>query len=111
MVNASPIGAREMDFATLLSSLMAERGLGVRALSRRVPCDPALVSRLAAGRQRPSAQIARRLDDILAAGGELAGLAAMAPELPAVPWPEQARQSGDQSYGSTGPGTAESRSS
>ncbi len=68
-----------MDFGTLLSALMSERGLGVRALARRVPCDPALVSRLAAGRQQPSAQIARRVDDILSAGGELAVLAAMPP--------------------------------
>jgi len=82
-----------MDFGTLLSGLMAEHGLGVRALARRVPCDPALVSRLAAGRQQPSAQIARRLDAILAAGGELAlaaggeraVLAAIAPELGPAP--------------------------
>ncbi len=63
----------------LLSGLMSERGLGVRALARHVPCDPALISRLASGRQQPSAQIARRLDEVLAAGGELADLASMAP--------------------------------
>ena len=54
---------------------MAERGLGVRALARHVPCDPALISRLASGRQQPSEQIARRLDEVLAADGELADLA------------------------------------
>ncbi len=64
-----------MNFGTLLTSLMTERGLGVRALARRVPCDPALVSRIASGRQQPSAQIARKLDEILQAGGELSGLA------------------------------------
>jgi hypothetical protein len=36
---------------------MTERGLGVRALARHVPCDPAFISRLASGRQQPSAQI------------------------------------------------------
>lgn len=69
-----------MDFGTQLSDLMTERGLGVRALARRVPCDPALISRLASGRQQPSAQIARRLDEILAAGGELSDMASMAPD-------------------------------
>src|SRR5712691_5926484 len=73
-------GARGMDdgFAGRLASLMAERGLGVLALARRVPCDKALISRIAAGKQRPSAQIAHRLDGALEAGGELAALAAAA---------------------------------
>ncbi|HVB42020.1 MAG TPA: helix-turn-helix transcriptional regulator [Streptosporangiaceae bacterium] len=69
-----------MDFGTLLSGLMTERGLGVRALARHVPCDPALISRLASGRQQPSAQIARRLDEVLDAGGELSDLASLAPD-------------------------------
>jgi transcriptional regulator with XRE-family HTH domain len=64
------------DFAGRLTALMAERGLGVLALARRVPCDKALISRLVHGKQRPSEQIAGRLDDVLDAGGELAGLAA-----------------------------------
>jgi transcriptional regulator with XRE-family HTH domain len=64
-----------MDFGSRLAGLMTERGLGVRALARHVPCDAALISRLASGKQQPSAQIARRLDDVLKAGGELAGLA------------------------------------
>jgi transcriptional regulator with XRE-family HTH domain len=67
-----------MDFGSRLSGLMTERGLGVRSLARHVPCDPALISRLASGRQQPSAQIARRLDEVLKAGGELAGLAELA---------------------------------
>lgn len=66
-----------MDFASLMSALMAERNLGVRALARHVPCDPALVSRLASGRQRPSMQVAKRLDEILSAHGELTELAAL----------------------------------
>jgi hypothetical protein len=66
------------EFAGRLRALMAERGLGVLALARQVPCDKALISRLAAGKQRPSEQIASRLDDALGAGGELAALAAAA---------------------------------
>lgn len=73
-----------MTFGDLLSALMKERCLGVRALARKVPCDPALVSRLASGQQRPSAQIARRLDEILSANGELSGLAAIELAMPAT---------------------------
>jgi hypothetical protein len=54
---------------------MAERGLGVLALARRVPCDKALISRLVNGKQHPSPKIARQLDNVLGAGGELATLA------------------------------------
>ncbi|HEY3955923.1 MAG TPA: helix-turn-helix transcriptional regulator [Streptosporangiaceae bacterium] len=69
-----------MDFAAMMKALMDERGLGVRALAGRVPCDKALISRLANGRERPSRQMARRLDEALGAGGRLASAAAaMAP--------------------------------
>jgi transcriptional regulator with XRE-family HTH domain len=66
------------DFAGRLRALIAERGLGVLALARRVPCDKALISRLASGKQRPSPEMAARLDDALGAGGELAALATTA---------------------------------
>ena len=62
-------------FPGALRDLMTDRGIGVLALARLVPCDRAYISRLARGRQPPSAQIARRLDDILDAGGDLAELA------------------------------------
>jgi tetratricopeptide (TPR) repeat protein len=64
------------EFSAQLAALMDQRGLGVRALARHVPCDPGLISRLASGHSRPSAQIAARLDDVLSAGGDLAALAA-----------------------------------
>ncbi len=53
---------------------MAVRGLGVRELARRVPCNPGHISNLRSGRKRPSPQTAARLDDILAAGGGLSAL-------------------------------------
>ncbi len=66
------IGARGMDdFAGQLGALMAERGLGVRALARKVPCDPSLISRFVNGRQQPSPDMAQHLDDALEAGGGL----------------------------------------
>lgn len=64
-----------MDFATLMRDLMRERELTGRALARRVPCDPALISRLASGQKRPSARMASRLDDVLGASGALADAA------------------------------------
>jgi hypothetical protein len=68
-----------MDFAARMRALMDTRGMGVRALARGIPCDPGLVSRLVNGRQRPSRQVAQRIDDVLEAGGELAALAAKSP--------------------------------
>src|SRR5215472_11178491 len=64
-----------MDFGTLLRELMREQEMTGRGLARRVPCDPALISRLAHGRRPPSARIASRLDDLLGAGGALAAAA------------------------------------
>jgi len=73
-VNA--IGEYAMEFGRKLAAAMASRGIGVRALARRVPCDPALISRLSRGVQQPSVQMARRLDEVLCAGGELVKAAA-----------------------------------
>ena len=58
-------------FAEELRALMAARGVSGSELARQVPCDPGLVSRYASGRQRPSARMAARFDDVLAAGGRL----------------------------------------
>jgi len=65
-----------VEFAGKLAAVMANRDIGVRALARRVPCDPALVSRLARGGQHPSARVAQRLDEVLGAGGDLVKAAA-----------------------------------
>jgi transcriptional regulator with XRE-family HTH domain len=63
-----------MDFAEALRALMAERGVSGNSLARRAFCDKALISRLANGRQRPSTNMARLLDDALEAGGKLTAL-------------------------------------
>lgn len=90
------MGTAMDDFSQALRALMAERGVGVRALARQVPCDHALVSRLSSGRQPPSPTMARRLDEILAAGGRLTGRAEQAPwggrgDLPPLPAPALVR--------------------
>ena len=63
-----------MGFAEALRALMAERGISVRELARRVPCDKGHVSRLRNGHTRPSPTTAAKLDEILGAGGKLAAL-------------------------------------
>jgi len=54
---------------------MGERGLRAADLARLVPCDKAYISRLVNGRQRPSRQIARRLDELVGADGGLVAAA------------------------------------
>lgn len=54
---------------------MAERHLGVRATARLVPCNAGHISNLRSDQKRPSLEIARRLDVVLASGGKLLMLA------------------------------------
>ncbi len=79
-----------MGFAEALRALMAERGISVRELARRVPCDKGHVSRLRNGHTRPSVATAARLDEILGAGGKLARLAAAEPVFNGAAGPEGA---------------------
>jgi transcriptional regulator with XRE-family HTH domain len=72
-----------MEFAEALRALMAERGISGNALAQRAYCDRALISRYAAGKQQPSAKMARRLDEVLGAGGKLAA-SAVIPAAPAT---------------------------
>jgi hypothetical protein len=69
-----------MEFAAALKALMTERGVGVRALARRIPCDAALISRIARGQQVPSRQMAGRIDDELRARGRLVALLTACPQ-------------------------------
>lgn len=72
-----------MSFASELHGLVGSSGLGVAGTARLVPCDKGYISRLANGRQRPSRQIAWRLDEIFGCSGALAATAGfMQPGLP-----------------------------
>ena len=73
------------DFAARLTAAMETRLIGVRALARRVHCDPGLISRLANGKQNPSPKMAALLDDELGAGGTLTGSLRTATTTPADP--------------------------
>jgi len=64
-----------MSFAGELRELMEARGISGRRLARLVPCDPALICRYRTGKQQPSANMARLIDDALGADGALAALA------------------------------------
>jgi transcriptional regulator with XRE-family HTH domain len=64
------------EFSDELRRFMAERGIGVRELARRLPCNAGYVSNLRSGKKRPSQQTAFRLDEVLDAGGLLVALAA-----------------------------------
>jgi len=64
-----------MGFADEMRALMDARGISGKALAREVPCDPALICRYRNGKQPPSVNMARRIDDALGAGGALAALA------------------------------------
>ncbi len=71
------IGARIVsEFGDELQRLMAARGVGVRELARRVPCNAGHISQLRHGQKRASPQTAKRLDEVLDAGGALVALAA-----------------------------------
>ncbi|MFC6883604.1 MULTISPECIES: helix-turn-helix domain-containing protein [Actinomadura] len=61
-------------FGRELRRLMVERGVGVRALSRRVPCNPGYLSKLRQDQQTPSDAMARRLEAALDAEGSLVPL-------------------------------------
>lgn len=63
-----------MTFGDKLRALMAERGISQRRLARLVPCNNGYLSKLARDLQVPSPDMARRLDELLDAGGHLAGL-------------------------------------
>jgi transcriptional regulator with XRE-family HTH domain len=51
--------------------LMAERGVGLRELARQLSYDPGYLSKVLNGRKAVSRDLARRLDEALAAGGAL----------------------------------------
>jgi transcriptional regulator with XRE-family HTH domain/tetratricopeptide (TPR) repeat protein len=75
--HSSVIGARSVsEFGDELQRLMAERGIGVRELARQVPCNAGHISQLRHGQKRASPQTAKRLDEVLDAGGTLIALTA-----------------------------------
>jgi len=65
----------ETPFGERVLALAEARGLSLRELARRVPCDASHLSKVVHGRKRPSPRVAARLDDALEAAGELVILA------------------------------------
>ena len=63
-----------MTFGEKLRALMAERGMSLRKLAPAVPCDVGHLSRISRNLRTPSLPLAKRLDELLDAGGELTAM-------------------------------------
>ncbi|WP_175488456.1 helix-turn-helix domain-containing protein [Streptomyces qinglanensis] len=64
------------DFGQTVRAALKARGVSIRAAARELVYDHAYLSRVLAGKQLPSPQLAEALDHLLDAGGELVALAA-----------------------------------
>jgi transcriptional regulator with XRE-family HTH domain len=72
----------EAPFGERVLALAEPRGLSLRELARRVPCDASHLSKVVHGRKPASLRVAARLDDLLEAAGELVALAGTAEAAP-----------------------------
>ncbi|MEV8478206.1 helix-turn-helix domain-containing protein [Streptomyces sp. NPDC051173] len=63
------------DFAARVRGALAAKGLTMRAAARALNYDPAYLCRVLNGKQQPSADMARALDELLEADGALSELA------------------------------------
>ncbi|MEV8017761.1 helix-turn-helix transcriptional regulator [Streptomyces sp. NPDC086554] len=63
------------EFGPRLRALLTDRGITLRGTARALNYNVAYISRVTNGRQRPSAQLAEALDELLQADGELVRLA------------------------------------
>jgi len=70
-------------FAERMRELLAQRGVSYRALAARTFHAKSYLHDLATGRKTPTPEVARRIDDALEAGGQLAAL--VAPEIDRTP--------------------------
>ena len=83
-------------FGERVLALAEARGLSLRELARRVPCDASHLSKVVHGRKRASLRVAARLDDLLEAAGELVALTdATAPDGAPEPGQELGRPPGE----------------
>jgi len=93
----------ETSFGERVLALLEARGLSLRELARRVPCDASHLSKVVHGRKRASLRVAARLDDLLEAGGELVALAdATAPDGAPEPGQDPGRQPNEARVSVTG---------
>src|SRR5690242_8918813 len=71
------MGRGEVDsrFGERMRALLDARGISYRALAARVYQSKSHLNDIANGRKLPTLEIARRLDEVLGAGGELVALA------------------------------------
>jgi transcriptional regulator with XRE-family HTH domain len=58
-------------FGQRVRALRTERGWSLAELAAAIPCDTGHLSRLETGARRPTAELARRIDDVLGARGDV----------------------------------------
>lgn len=73
-VNQGEAGETMTTFGEKLRQLMTEQQMSQRKLAELVPCNDGYLSRVARDLGVPSAELAARLDEVLAADGTLAAL-------------------------------------
>jgi transcriptional regulator with XRE-family HTH domain len=83
----------ETAFGGRVLALAEARGLPLKEVARRVPCDAFDLAEVAHGRERPSLRLAARLDDLLEAAGELVALT-VAPQDVSEPEQDPRQQAG-----------------
>jgi transcriptional regulator with XRE-family HTH domain len=90
------VAGRRVDpqFAERMRELLAQRGVSYRALAARTYHAKSYLHDLATGRKPPTPEVARRIDDALDAGGQLAAL--VTPEIkPEIDRTPARRDTGD----------------
>ncbi|MFF4407793.1 helix-turn-helix domain-containing protein [Streptomyces sp. NPDC001404] len=65
------------DFASRVRAALVSKGLSIRAAARELGYDPAYLSRVLNGKQRPSEQLAAALDELLGTDGSLTAVTKM----------------------------------
>jgi tetratricopeptide (TPR) repeat protein len=78
-------------FTELTRSLMDERGISLRGLAAQIPYDSGGLSKIITGERRCPPHVARRIDELLGAGGQVTAAAAASPE--PAPSAEKTRRS------------------
>ena len=68
-----------MTFGEKMRALLAERGISLHKLAKRLPANQGYLSRVARDLKPPSPEMAKRIDTALGAGGELAALRPASP--------------------------------
>jgi transcriptional regulator with XRE-family HTH domain len=81
-------GRAVQSFGSQMRAMREARGLSLATLAERLPIDKGHLSRIENGRRKPTGDLARRVDEVLGARGELIAYAHLevAAAVDARPW-------------------------